>query len=254
MPWPSESSALWSARSLPRREVFPDFLSHFDELRKRLILSLVAFTLAAVLCYFFSRQLLDFLTEPLRRSGHAELFFQKPYEAFLAHLKMAALGGLLISSPILFLQAWLFVALGLYENEKRIIPPLTLICAALFLLGALFAYEIIIPWGLQFLLSYQTETLKPLLGIGPYFSFVNGMILAFGLFFDFPVVIVGLVWLGVVRTKTLAEARKGLIVVIFILAAVLTPSPDPVSQILLALPLVALFEISLAFARRIEKQ
>ena len=229
-----------------------DFLSHLEELRRRLITILIVFSAAAALCYFFSHPLLDLLTAPLRRYGDVRLYFQKPYEAFLTHLKVAALGGFVLSSPVIFAQAWLFVAPGLYEKEKKVFLPVLFISIFLFLTGVLFAYFVIIPWGLAFLLSFQTESLRPLLGIEPYFSFLNGMILAFGVFFDFPVVLVGLVRLGVVRTQTLARARRSMIVFIFIAAAVLTPSPDPLSQILLAVPMVGLFEISLWVASHIQ--
>ena len=129
-----------------------------------------------------------------------------------------------------------------------------LISVALFLMGACFAYAIVTPWGLRFLLSFQTEKIQPFLGIGPYFSFLTGMILACGILFDFPVFIVGLVKLGVVKTSTLAAARKVVIVFIFISAAVMTPSPDPFSQLLLAVPLLLLFEVSLAVARAFESK
>ena len=231
-----------------------DFLSHLEELRRRLVICLLFFSLAAVVCYFFSHSIIDLLTRPLHRLENIQLFFQKPYEAFFVHLKVAALGGFLISSPVLFTQAWFFVAPGLYEKEKKIFLPLIVISVSLFLIGAFFAYQFVIPWGLYFLLSFQTETLKPLLGVGPYFSFLIGMILGFGILFDFPVILIGVVRLGLVRTSTLAQARRVVIVLIFIAAAVLTPSPDPISQILLALPLMILFEVSLIAARLVEKK
>jgi sec-independent protein translocase protein TatC len=120
------------------------------------------------------------------------------------------------------------------------------------LAGAAFAYGVVIPWGLHFLLSFQTEGMKPLLGVGPYFSFLIGMILAFGVLFDFPIAIVGLVRLGVLQTARLKRGRRAVIVLILIASAVLTPSPDPVSQLLLAVPLLFLFEVSLFVAGKIE--
>lgn len=239
-------------KSLPKRE--ENFVFHLEEFRRRVLLCLTVFSVAAVFCYFFSRDLLEFLIAPLTRYQEAELIFQKPYEAFLTHLKAAALAGFFIASPVLFFQLWLFIAPGLYEKEKKTVLPFIFVTVLLFLAGAYFAYAVVIPWGLYFLLSFQTESLKPLLSLGAYFSFLMGMLLAFGILFDFPIVIVGLVRLGVVSTDALKKTRKVIIVILFILAAILTPSPDPISQLLLALPLLLLFEISLLVARWGEKK
>ncbi len=230
-----------------------DFVPHLEELRKRLLLWAVIFSIAAVTAYFFSRQILDFLTEPLRQYTHAALYFQKPYEAFVVHIKIAAFTGFVITSPLLLIQLWFFAAPGLYEKEKKTFLPVALISSVLFLVGVVFSYTMVIPWGLGIMLSFQTESMRPMLTVGSYFSFLTGMMIAFGILFDFPVVMVGLVELGVVETKTLAQSRRPIIVIIFIVAAVLTPSPDPISQILLALPLWALFEISLLVAGHREK-
>ena len=231
-----------------------DFLSHFEELRRRLIVVACFFLMACVVSFFFSHQILDFLTVPLRRISQADLFFQKPYDAFLIHLQAAAFSGLIFSSPVFFTQAWLFAAPGLYEKEKKFLLPAILLSVLLFLLGAAFAYGAAVPFGLSFLLSYQTESLKPLLNVESYFSFLSGMIIGFGIFFDFPVILTGLVALKVVKTETLSRARKGIVVFIFFAAAVLTPSPDPLSQIMLAVPLWILFEASLWICRVIEKK
>ncbi|MBN1689332.1 MAG: twin-arginine translocase subunit TatC [Candidatus Omnitrophica bacterium] len=231
-----------------------DFVSHLEEFRRRLLVSLLAFGGATVLCLFFSGQLLDFFIKPLQEYGDLQLFFQKPYEAFLTHLKVAALGGIFLASPIIFSQVWLFVAPGLYDSEKKILTPLILVSVLLFSSGAFFAYQVVIPWGLRFLLSYQTESLRPLLGVGPYFSFLMGTIIAFGVLFEFPIVMVGLVQLQIAQTKDLARSRRLIIVLIFVAAAVLTPSPDPVSQVFLAVPLMILFEISLWVCQWVEKR
>jgi len=247
-----ELSVLLPAKYSPKHE--QDFVSHLEELRRRLIVSILAFFAVAIVAYFFSHQILDFLIAPLRRHQDVDLFFHKPYEAFLTHLKVAALTGIVFSSPVFLTQLWLFIAPGLFDKEKKISIPLILISIVLFCAGALFAYTLVIPFGLHFLLSFQTESLKPLLGIGPYFSFLIGMILAFGVLFDFPVFLIGLIQLGVVSTATVARSRKVIILMIFIVAAILTPSPDPISQLLLAGPLLILFEVSLVISRFIERR
>ena len=131
--------------------------------------------------------------------------------------------------------------------------PLIFCSLALFLLGGAFAYYLVVPAGLNFLLAFGSQTLKPMLTVGPYVSFFLGMILACGALFDFPLVMIGLVKMGVVTTDAMAKARKMAIVIIFIVAAVVTPSPDPFSQLLLAIPLWVFFEISLVICRRFEK-
>lgn len=232
-----------------------DFISHLEELRRRLLVALAAFVAASIACYFFSDSLLLFLTLPLdRTAGGTALYFQTPYEALMIRLKVAALAGLVVSCPVLFAEAWFFVSPGLYPHEKRPATFLALASVVLFLAGGVFAYAAVVPFSLNFFLSFQTDQIRPLLGIKPYFSFLTGMLLAFGILFDFPVVLIGLVHLGVVRSKVLAKSRKIIMVLIFVAAAVLTPSPDPVSQILLALPLAVLFEASLALARFFEKK
>ena len=169
-------------------------------------------------------------------------------------MKAAVFGGLLLSLPVFFTQGWSFTAPGLYEKEKKVFLPLIFVSVLLFLAGAFFAYVFVIPFGLAFLLGFETESLRPMLASGPYFSFMTTMLFAFGILFDFPLVIVALAALGIVNTGTLAGFRKFVIDGIFIVAAVLTPSPDPVSQLLLAVPLYLLFEISLLVGRFFEKK
>ena len=231
-----------------------NFVPHLEELRRRLIVCAVFFAAASILSYFFTRQILDFLTAPLQHFHIVNLYFQKPFEAFVIHLKAAAFSGLVLSLPVFFTQGWLFAAPGLYEKEKKIFPPLILISVVLFLTGIFFAYQFVIPWGLRFLLSYETDSLKPMLTSGPYFSFITATLFAFGLLFDFPLVVVALAALGIVQMDTLARLRRVIIVVIFIAAALLTPSPDPLSQLLLAAPLWVLFEISLFVGRFFERK
>jgi sec-independent protein translocase protein TatC len=207
-----------------------------------------------VAAWFFSKPLLEFLMLPLRDVARGELYFHTPYEAFLAHLKVSLLAGLLGASPLLFTQLWLFIAPGLYRGERRNVLPLVVISSLLFLLGAAFAFWLLVPWGLRFLLSFQTDALRPLLGLGPYFSFLFGLVLACGILFDLPVVLLGLVRQGVVRAESLARARKIALVLLLILAAVLTPSPDPVGMLALAFPLVFLYEGCVWAAKWVEKK
>lgn len=230
------------------------FLEHLEELRSRLLVSFAAIGIVSIAAYFFSKPLLEFLTLPLARLTSAELYFHAPYEAFLAHLKVSFFVGLLVSSPVFFTELWLFVSPGLYRHEKRVVSPLILLSVLLFLVGAAFAFCILVPLGLRFFLAFQTESLKPLLGIGPYFTFLIGMVFACGMVFDFPVMVLGLVKMGILNAEALGRSRKLIVVIVLVLAAILTPSPDPVSQLLLAIPLLLLYEGCLWGAKRIERK
>jgi sec-independent protein translocase protein TatC len=161
------------------------------------------------------------------------------------------MAGAVVAIPVLIVQGWQFAAPGLYKNEKKTAVVVSTVSAVLFLVGILFAYYAAAPWGLKFLLSFQGAELKPLLSAQEYFSFLAGMFAAFGLLFVFPVLIVGAAKLGIVSPEVLARSRRLAVVIIFVVAAVLTPSPDPVSQVLLAVPLLLLYEGSLWFSRRV---
>ncbi|MCC6972312.1 MAG: twin-arginine translocase subunit TatC [Phycisphaerales bacterium] len=230
-----------------------EFLNHLEEFRRRLIICLGTLTLTTIVCFFFSHQILDFLTLPLRKHPDVSLYFQTPYEAFMVNVKAALTAGILFAMPVWMTQLWNFVAPGLYEKERRAIIPLIFFSLALFFAGCAFAYYLVVPAGLDFLLAFSSQTLKPMLTVGPYVSFFLGMILACGALFDFPILMIGLVKLGVVSTQAMVQARKVVLVGIFVVAAVVTPSPDPFSQLLLAIPLWIFFEASLVVCRRFEK-
>lgn len=140
------------------------------------------------------------------------------------------------------MELWLFVAPGLHRREKKLAVLLISASTFLFLAGAAFAFWVLVPWGLGFFLGFQTDSLRPLLGINAYFSFLGGTVLASGLAFDLPVVILGLVRLGILNPEALRRARRFVIVLCFILAGVITPTTDPATQILLTLPLLLLYE------------
>ena len=230
------------------------FLEHLEDLRKRLLTALAAIGIFSVAGFFFSKPLFNLLTLPLRQVQGNPLYFQAPYEAFLTQLSVSVLAGAVLASPVLFTQLWLFLAPGLYHREKRALFPLILISILLFLVGGAFSFWVLVPTGLKFFLSYQTESLRPLLGVGPYFSFLAGMILAGGLVFDLPVVVLGLVRAGVLNQERLKRSRKAVVVTLLVLAAVLTPTPDPVSQLILTVPLVILFEACIFLARWVERK
>ena len=220
--------------------------SHLQELRKRLIVSFIAVAVGFVICYAFSENLFAILSKPLLKmmpSG-GTLVFTSVAEAFFTYMKVAFIAGIILTSPFVLFQVWAFVAPGLYRDEKRYVIPFVAAGSFFFMLGILFAYFVAIPVGFKFLLGYATDFIKPMPSMKEYLSFSIKFLLAFGLVFEFPVVLILLARIGVVDAKTMARHRKYAILLIFIFAAVMTP-PDIISQLLMAIPLMGLYELSI---------
>jgi len=177
-----------------------------------------------------------------------------PYEAFVTRLKVSIVAGLLASLPIVFTQLWKFISPGLYSNEKEAVLPLVTISVGLFLIGACFAYYLVIPFALDFFLGFRSESLRPMISIGSYISFFLSLILIFGFVFDLPVVLVGLMYLGILKASSMRRQRKLVVVLAFVVAAILTPTVDVVTQCLLAVPLWLLYEISIIVGSVFQKQ
>lgn len=219
------------------------FFEHLNELRRRLLISLIAFGIAATAGYFYSDKALRFLSRPIAEHIH-EIYFFSPAEAFLVKVKVALFLGVLGASPVIASQLWLFVSPALRPAERKVIWPLVILTTVLFLLGVCVSFFAVSPLALNFLVGMQNEILKPMISITEYLNFLTGMLLAFGVAFNLPVVIMGLVFAGILNVKTLNQYQRHVIVLIFVAAAILTPGPDIASQLFLALPLVALFELS----------
>lgn len=229
-------------------------LEHLEELRWRLLASLAAVTLVTGVASFFANPLLEFLITPLKAFGDYTLYFHSPYEGFLTYLKVALFTGILAASPVIFMELWLFVSPGLHRKERKLAASLVAASLALFLIGAALAFWVIVPWGLQFFLGFQTDSLRPLLAVGPYLSFLVGTVLATGVVFDLPVVLLGLVGVGVLTPEALKKARRAVVIVFFIVTAVVTPTTDPLTQILLTAPLVLLYEGCILIARWMKRK
>lgn len=229
--------------------------AHLKELRTRLIASFVAIGIGFVLCYIFSQTLFNILAKPLFKilPQGGSLIFISVAEAFFTYMKVAFIGGLIFASPFVLYQIWAFVAPGLYRHEKRYVLPLLLGGSFFFLLGILFGYFIAIPVGFRFLLGYAADLIKPMPSMKEYLSFSVKFLLAFGLVFEFPVVLVILARIGIIDARMMAKQRKYAILLIFIFAAVMTP-PDLISQVILAFPLMGLYELSILLARLFGKK
>lgn len=226
------------------------FTAHLQELRKRLITSFIAIGVGAAASFAFKERLFKILVHPLikvMKKGDTLIFTGLP-EAFFTYLKVALLSGIIVSSPVILYQFWMFVAPGLYAKERRLLMPIILLSSLFFIGGALFGYFIVFPWGFKFFLGFATETIRPLPSMKEYFSFSAKLLLAFGLVFELPLVLTFLAKLGIVSVEFLRKNRKYAILLFFVGAAILTP-PDVVTQVMMALPLMALYEISIIGAK-----
>ena len=225
------------------------FMSHLEELRKRLICCAIAVGVGFVVAYIFSEQLFQLLVLPLREvmpEGEKLIFTNLP-EMFFAYLKVAFVAGIMAAAPVIFYQIWLFVAPGLYQKEKKYLIPFVVSSTLLFVGGALFGYFIVFPFGFKFFIGFANEYVKALPSVKQYFSFSIKLLFAFGIVFELPVVIFFLSKIGIVTPELLRKKRKYAILLTFVLAAILTP-PDVITQCMMAMPLIVLYEIGILVA------
>jgi sec-independent protein translocase protein TatC len=221
------------------------FFEHLSELRKRILWSVVAVGIGFLLTFQFSDRIIKFLARPLS----VKLAFMTPTEAFWVNMKVAMITGLLLALPVVLFQVWAFVSPGLYPHERRYALPFVIIGTVFFAGGLAFALLVVIPFALKFLLTYKTEDLTPVLSIGSYVDFVLKFALAFGLVFELPLAITLASRMGVVTPQFLAKNRKYAILINFVIAAILTPTPDILNQTLMAGPLILLYEVGIVAAR-----
>jgi sec-independent protein translocase protein TatC len=223
-------------------------LDHLIELRRRLLLSFGAVAVSFGVCLYFARPIFGFLVQPLLAAGQDRLIYTAVFEAFFVEIKVAFFAAMMVSFPIIANQLWQFIAPGLYAKEKKAFAPFLLLTPFLFLAGAALAYYVAMPVALMFLLGYEGNIAgvqqEALPGVGNYLSFVTRFLFGFGLAFLLPVLLMLLERAGLVTRQQLKGGRRYAIVVAFVIAAILTP-PDVISQLLLAIPLIVLYEVSL---------
>ena len=237
---------------------------HLGELRKRITISLVAFLATFMVAFNYSEEIFKFIMFPLRynldfsvknmyvhfvpqdKLQNTKLVFLAPAEAFWMNLKVSFVAGLMLSLPVMFHQLWKFISPGLLPKERRYVIPFIFSATGLFLFGAAFCFFIVLPFAMGFLLTYKVgDFLMPMLSVGQYVDFCLRFILAFGAVFELPIIIIFLTKMGIVTPKTLAKNRKYAVLIAFILAAFLTPTPDAFNQTLMALPIILLYEIGI---------
>jgi sec-independent protein translocase protein TatC len=223
------------------------FLEHLDELRRRILYSVYALTACFAVTFWYWDRLYAYLANYFRANG-GTLIFSQPMAGFMFSLKISALAALLIASPFIFAQIWLFVAPGLYAREKKVVIPFVLFSTILFLAGAAFAHIIAYPMMWKFFASYQIEGIQFFPTIDLTFSFYVKVVLGLGLVFQMPMLVFFLSRFGVVSAGFLVRKFKYALLIIFIAAAVITPSADVVTQLVFAAPMLVLYGVSIVVA------
>ena len=234
----------------PESDVRMSLTDHLAELRTRLIRALMATAVGFGLAYFWASELVTFLLRPLRDQGlDVAVIGTGVTDAFFIKLKVAAIAGIFVASPVIFYQAWRFVSPGLYSREKRVAIPFSIAATFFFVAGAAFCYGLVFPVAFRFFLEqFQSIALGPQIRISEYLTFASRMLLAFGVTFELPVASFFLARVGLITHRTLINSARYAIVIIFVVAAVLTPGPDVASQMLMAAPLLVLYALSIGVA------
>lgn len=244
------------------------FLEHLGELRKKITVSLIGLCVTFVIAFNFSEQILRFLMFPLKYSldfsvtkrymyfaphdklQNMKLVFLSPAEGFWMNMKIAIVAALILALPIIFQQLWSFISPGLHKKEKKYVVPFVLVATLLFLVGAAFCFFIVLPFAMSFLLTYKIgDFMMPMLSIGQYVDFCLKFILAFGAVFELPIFIIFATRMGFVTPQTLAKNRKYAVLIAFVIAAMLTPTPDAFNQSLMAVPIIILYEVGILASR-----
>jgi sec-independent protein translocase protein TatC len=226
------------------------FLDHLDELRRRIVYAVIAIVVGFLIACLFLNQLYEFIVTPMQAAlpPGQTLVYTEPTEALMLYLKMAVLAGLLIASPGVMTQVWLFVAPGLYSNEKKLAIPFVAMSSFFFVAGAAFAHYVVFPLTWQFFQSFSSDTLTFMPRIEPAFGLYVKLLLVFGLIFQMPTLVLFLARMGVITAKFLLKNMKYAILIMFIVGAVLSPGTDPVGQVLMAGPMFLLYLLSIGLA------
>ena len=230
--------------------MFEDLKPHIADLRKRLVISSRTLIVMFFVCFAFYEPILNWMMVPVEAAlpQNSQMVAVEIQETFFTALKVAFFAGFIASLPVIFWQLWLFLAPGLYEHEKKLVIPFVFFGTLMFLIGASFAYYIVVPLGFDFLIAFGSTVVTVLPSIGKYVDFFTKLLFGFGIAFELPVVTFFLAKIGLVDDRMLKDFFRYAIVIIFIVAAILTP-PDVLSQLLMAAPLILLYGISIYIAK-----
>lgn len=223
-------------------------VDHLSELRMRLVVAIVAIIICTLGAYYYVEDILQILVAPA-----GKLYYTKPTEAFFTYMKISIVAGCIISSPIWFYQLWAFIVPALSKGEKKVTFMVVPTAVTLFVVGVLFSYYLVLPMAIQFFISFGTDELQPLFSIGQYIDFVIAFVLPFGITFELPLILIALGVMGILSSNRLRQYRKIFILVAFVVGAAISPTPDMLSQTMIAGPMILLYEISYGVLRYIVK-
>ena len=223
-------------------------VDHLSELRMRLVVAIVAIIICTLGAYYYVEDILQILVAPA-----GKLYYTKPTEAFFTYMKISIVAGCIISSPIWFYQLWAFIVPALSKGEKKVTFMVVPTAVTLFVVGILFSYYLVLPMAIQFFIGFGTDELQPLFSIGQYIDFVIAFVLPFGITFELPLILIALGVMGILSSNRLRQYRKMFILVAFVVGAAISPTPDMLSQTMIAGPMILLYEISYGVLRYIVK-
>ena len=230
--------------------MFDDLKPHIADLRKRLTISTITVVVMFFACFSFYEPILEWMMAPVKHAlpVGTSMIAVEIQETFFTAMKVAFFAGFIISLPVIFWQLWLFLAPGLYDHEKKLVVPFVFFATLMFLLGASFAYYIVVPIGFDFLIAFGNSVVSVLPSIGKYVGFFTKLMIGFGIAFELPVITFFLAKIGIVNDQMLKDFFRYAVVLIFIVSAILTP-PDVISQVLMAAPLLILYGVSIYIAK-----
>lgn len=230
-------------------EIADDSMSlvdHLQEFRKRLIICIIAVVIGSGVCYFYAAELVHFITAPA-----GKLYYMSPGEAFFTYLKVSFFAGFLAALPVVLYQVWAFVLPALSIKERLATIILVPSSVLLFFTGLTFSYMLVLPAGMKFFMGFATEDLQPMLSLGQYLSFVISFLLPFGFIFELPLVIIVLAKIGILNSKMLLDKNKHVLVLSFVVGAFISPTPDVLSQTMVAVPILVMYQVSILIVKYI---
>ncbi|MGE5839970.1 MAG: twin-arginine translocase subunit TatC [Deltaproteobacteria bacterium] len=227
------------------------FTEHLAELRKRLIISFAGIGVGFAIAYSFKESLFVLLMQPLKSAMNPgqKLIYTGLPEAFFVYIEVSFFGGILFAAPLILFQMWLFIAPGLYKNERKFLLPLLVLSCFFFAGGVLFGYSVVFPYAFKYLLGFESDLVQALPSMREYLALATTLLIAFGFIFQLPLVMTMLARFGIVTPRFLSKNRKYAVLLSFVAAAIITPTPDVVNQILMAGPLIVLYEVSIVGAK-----
>jgi sec-independent protein translocase protein TatC len=249
----SSSTATAASAAGPTDAGRMSIFDHLGELRRRLVYSLIVLAVAAGVCFSYAPELFNYLRQPLAALPSQKMIVLGPLEMFITYIKLSLLAAVLVSSPFILLQLWLFVSPGLYAHEKRWVVPFVMLGSLFFVGGAAFCFYLVLPASFKYLVDMVPLEVEAHYSVSLYFSLVIQLMLAFGVVFELPLVMALLGAAGVVTPEGFAGFRKYWIVIAAIIGGVLTPTPDPMTQMMMAVPLMVFFELGIIGARMTQR-